>query len=241
MRGVVVSEQTGTPIPDVIVSAAPPGVNTRTDTTGVFRLVGLGSEEFELEFRRLGFSPLVLTVVLEDSVQVGDLGVVRLRPIATELEAIVVEAERDRRLADVGFYDRRRLGFGSFVDRKAIEEMNRERLTDVIKRMRGFIVTPNPNYLRPLPPKRSVFGLIIEPSAGMDTRRYIINSRRGSDCAVLVFVDGVSVGTTLDTDVDRYLHPLAVQGIELYTGAADLPVQFNKSGAECGVLVIWTR
>ena len=225
----------------MIVSAAPPGVNTRTDTTGVFRLVGLGSEEFELEFRRLGFSPLVLTVVLEDSVQVGDLGVVRLRPIATELEAIVVEAERDRRLADVGFYDRRRLGFGSFVDRKAIEEMNRERLTDVIKRMRGFIVTPNPNYLRPLPPKRSVFGLIIEPSAGMDTRRYIINSRRGSDCAVLVFVDGVSVGTTLDTDVDRYLHPLAVQGIELYTGAADLPVQFNKSGAECGVLVIWTR
>ena len=235
------SEQTGTPIPDVIVSAAPPGVNTRTDTTGVFRLVGLGSEEFELEFRRLGFSPLVLTVVLEDSVQVGDLGLVKLRPIATELEAIVVEAERDRRLADVGFYDRRKLGFGSFVDRDAIEEMNPGRLTDIIKRMRGFRVSPNHNYMKSLPPKRSVFGLIIEPSAGIDIRSYIISSKRGSDCAPLVFVDGVSMGTTLDTDVDRYLHPLAVQGIELYTGAADLPVQLNKSGAECGVLVIWTR
>jgi hypothetical protein len=229
----------------VIVTAVPPGLIVRTDTTGAFELVGLGRENFTIEFQRLGFAPVVLTVALDDSVQIGDLGTVNLRPIATPLEEIIVEAEgadHDAWLAAVGFYERRQLGSGSFVDRQAIEEMNPARVTDVVQRMGGFTVTLNPDYMKPLPAVRSVFGYVVRPSTGVDTRRYVIRSRRGRmGCAPLVFVDGVWAGSTADTDVDQHVHPSAVRAIEAYTGPSGLPSQFNREGAQCGALVVWTR
>ncbi len=245
LRGVVASEETGVPLSGVIVTAVPPGLTVRTDTTGAFELVGFGKESFTIEFQRLGFARLVLTVAWVDGVQIGDLGTVTLQPIATPLEGIVVEAEAgdpDRRLAGVGFYERRQLGFGSFADPQAIEEMNPTRFTDIVKRMSGFTVIPNQNYMRPLPELRSVFGHVIEPSNGVDTRRYIIKPRRGRQgCAPLVFVDGVWRGNTLDTDIDRHFHPSVVRAIEAYAGPADLPSEFNRFGADCGALVVWTR
>ena len=245
LRGVVVSEETGVPLSGVIVTAVPPRLIVRTDRTGAFELVGLRRGRFTIEFQRLGFARVVLTVAWVDSVQIGDLGTVTLQPIATPLEGIVVEAEAggpDRRLAGVGFYERRQLGFGSFVDPQAIEEMNPPRFTDIVKRMSGFTVIPNQNYMRPLPAERSVFGLVVKPSAGVDTRRYVIKSRRGrQDCAPLVFVDGVWRGNTFDTDIDRHFHPSAVRAIEAYAGPASLPAEFNRDGAECGALVVWTR
>jgi hypothetical protein len=32
-----------------------------------------------------------------------------------------------------------------------------------------------------------------------------------------------------------------IGGIEVYRSAAEIPPQFNGSGAACGVIVIWTR
>ena len=103
VRGIVRSQQTGAPISDVIVKAVPLGLTVRTDTAGSFQLLGIGAHEFVIQFRRLGFAPLTLTVRSEDSVEVGGLGTVTLEPVATRLEDIVVEGEaRDRRLINVG-------------------------------------------------------------------------------------------------------------------------------------------
>ncbi len=76
----------------------------------------------------------------------------------------------------------------------------------------------------------------------MDTRKTVIASRRGrTGCATALFVDGVFVGTTMDTDIDRYVNPVHIEGVEVYDGPAGLPAQFNKGNAPCGALVIWTR
>lgn len=244
VRGIVRSQQTGAPISDVIVRAVQLGLTVRTDTGGFFQLMGVGTREFVIQFRRLGFAPLTLTVRLEDSVDVGSLGTVTMEPVATRLEAIIVEGEAyNRRLINVGYYDRRKFGFGSFVDREAIEEMNPNRMTEVVRSMKGFTVVPNQNYMRPLPVKRTVFGHAVggRRGGGIDTRRYVIRPRRGRGCPALVFVDGIWVGNTIDTDIDRFVHPSAVLAIEAYSGPSIMPAEFNRSGAECGALVIWTR
>ena len=222
----------------------PLGLTVRTDTAGFFQLMGIGANEFVIQFRRLGFAPLTLTMRLEDSVEVGSLGTVTMEPVATRLEDIIVEGEgHNRRLINVGYYDRRKLGFGSFVEGEMIEEANPDRLTDVVRSMKGFSVVPNPNYMRRLPVKRSVFGYAVggRRGGGIDTRRYVIRPRRGRRCPALVFVDGLWVGNTIDTDIDRFVHPSAVLAIEAYSGPSDMPAEFNRSGAECGALVIWTR
>lgn len=69
VRGIVRSQQTGAPISNVIVRAASLGLTVRTDTAGFFQLMGIGAHEFVIQFRRLGFAPLTLTVRLEDSVE----------------------------------------------------------------------------------------------------------------------------------------------------------------------------
>jgi hypothetical protein len=32
-----------------------------------------------------------------------------------------------------------------------------------------------------------------------------------------------------------------IEGVEIYRGVASLPAQFNREGAECGVIVVWSR
>ena len=33
----------------------------------------------------------------------------------------------------------------------------------------------------------------------------------------------------------------AIEGIEVYTSAAQIPAQYNRTSHGCGVLLIWTR
>jgi hypothetical protein len=35
--------------------------------------------------------------------------------------------------------------------------------------------------------------------------------------------------------------PEHIAGIEVYTSAAQIPAKYNRTGAGCGVLLIWTR
>ena len=35
--------------------------------------------------------------------------------------------------------------------------------------------------------------------------------------------------------------PAQIEAIEVYTSAAQIPAQFNKTSNGCGVMVIWTR
>jgi hypothetical protein len=37
------------------------------------------------------------------------------------------------------------------------------------------------------------------------------------------------------------LLPSDVEGIEVYTGAGQMPVQYNKTSGGCGVMLIWSR
>jgi len=129
------------------------------------------------------------------------------------------------RLAE--FYQRRRAGFGSSMAREEFEPFSPARVSDVTRRMRGFTIVPNPQYLR-----------------RGDTRRYLFfNSRLGAgvNCPPLLFVDGVPVGTAATFDFDGSLPIEQLDALEMYNGSANIPIRFHLAGADCGVIAMWTR
>src|SRR6185503_3826580 len=90
---------------------------------GQFRIAGVRPRDSVLVLRRIGFVPLRVMIPQPGEGVAVDLGVLRMKPVATKLDRIAVEAEEVTRfplLAD--FYRRKQNNTGgSFITREDIE------------------------------------------------------------------------------------------------------------------------
>ncbi len=148
------------------------------------------------------------------------------------LDPVVVAAEREQP-KDVllrPFTLRREEGFGSFLTQEEFASWNPRETTDVLRRMRGVRVRPNPSY--------GVRG---------DTRRFLVESTRtvariqGGACPIVYFMNGLYYGNASDFDIDVMLAVTNIAAIEVYSGASQIPPVYNRPGAGCGVIAFWTR
>ena len=64
----------------------------------------------------------------------------------------------------------------------------------------------------------------------------LLNARTG--CRLSVYLDNVKVGVD---NLDAFVRPVEVAGVEVYKGAASLPAEFGGSDSRCGVAVVWTK
>jgi hypothetical protein len=140
-----------------------------------------------------------------------------LAPHPLQLDSISIEVESQSRMLDLmGFYDRRRVGLGKFVERKEIQERDPLRLADFLVTVPGVYVRDERVYLRG--------GLI---AGGL------LNQ---GPCPPKIYLDGVVVeGNDLD-----WISPDAVSALEVYRSTAEVPLQYGGPDASCGVILIWT-
>ncbi len=172
-----------------------------------------------LTVRRIGYAAVTDMLWVEDPSTDFELNV-RMSATAILMPEVVVLG--DRVIYEFGkmreFWQRRRLGEGHFITREEIEGQTALDTSDLL---------------------RSIPGLRIE-RFGLRTR--ILSARRGDVCQLGLFVDGIPlVG---DLDIDAYTSPDMIDGIEIYSGAATIPAQYNRSGgfgSSCGAIVVWTR
>ena len=142
----------------------------------------------------------------------------------------VVGTPRNRWLEFSGFYERRELGRGHFLEKDFIQERNPRRPTDLFRQIPGFRVMP----------------------VGDGTGANIILSRRFStmkpgskagQCGPTVYLDGLRVGKADNPatgSLDHILETNDILGIEAYVGVSQIPEQWRDSEAACGVIAIWT-
>jgi hypothetical protein len=110
------------------------------------------------------------------------------------------------------FEARRKLGFGHFITQFDIDKQNPRMLSDLLVGI----------------PSVEVGAL-----GGWPT-----NIRSG--CPFVVYIDGVRLPT--GSDFDGLSPPKGIAGIEIYSGAATIPVQYKPtSGSFCGVILLWSR
>jgi hypothetical protein len=187
----------------------------RSDAKGMFSLlVPLGDETFLI--RSPGYHPEAFqaTFVAGDTLRIG----IVLGSAPMVLPELVVVAENISYRGKMTGFATRMLSSGaprsSFLTRADIERLGLPRLVDHLL------------------------------STGVKLRR----DRRGRDyveCAhgrtsrpkVAYYIDGALVREDLDLSL---IDVGAVEGIEVYKSAAELPVQFNQSGYDCAV-VVWLK
>jgi len=211
----IVMDSAGTPIPGVEVTALKAAKVVRTDTAGRFSLSALPPGSSDFTFRRLAYSPLVLSILVPagdtTSVEVT-LGVTALR-----LTGVVVQEHAAQLRFLEEFESRRRRGFGHFVTRAQIERRNPLLLSDMMRAIPGAVVM-----------------------RGANGRAALRFARVGRDnCPPQFFVDGLQVdGFSIDD-----MPPDDVEGIEVYAGASEVPPEFNRMRGTtiCGTVAIWTR
>jgi hypothetical protein len=216
--GTVGDFQTGEPVAGAFVKIDG-NVSAITNESGRFRVV-LAPGSHQVDIRRLGYEPRTFAITLRPNVLEAELRMA-LSQVPRELPEVVVRAEGtklvfgDRR----AFYRRQRLGFGHFITRAQIELRQPQVVSDVL---------------------RSVPGVEVYQS-GIEDARIRMKGRLAS-CAYqqtpLVIIDGVEIPSP---SLDALVPVQFVEAMEVYTSPAQLPVEFNRARAACGVIVVWTR
>ena len=136
----------------------------------------------------------------------------RMTTSAVVLDSIAVTADFERRRVRMaGFERRRQVGIGTYLDRTDLKAKERQSLKTLLG-----------HYgIAEAPPLRS--------------RASSIN--RGCRAPQLI-VDGVRRPSLKDL---REFQVQDLEAIEVYTGTARVPLEFEWGDASCGVIVLWTR
>jgi hypothetical protein len=238
--GLVLDSLSGRPLDRAEVYFATLVGRARTGVDGRFRLEDIAARDSILVVRRIGYVARTVLVPPATTARMVDVGPVYLRPVATWLDAIAVEAEEVRRYPVLeGFYQRRRVlrGLGHFFTREFIERTAALRTSDVLRRSHKVEVECS----------RSSGGQCAATSRRARETRFVLRPRdstgagaendgiffQAGRCRMEVWVDGVRSPFDVDaTPVDW------IVGIEIYAGPAATPPIFG-AGA-CGVIAIWT-
>jgi TonB family protein len=216
----VVRDPTGMPLVSAEVRVEGTPVRVLTDARGMFAIRDLPSDSMRLIFRRLGFRPSALDVVLqaghEAEVEVQlDAAPQQLFPITVSARPEVFDA----RLS--GFYERLKQRGGHFITRQRLQRLTSHRFTDLLREVPGVKL------------------LTVGRGPSSATQRSV--RLRGADCPPQIFLDGFPA-TSGEFDLDM-LEPSTLEGIEVYHGMATVPAEFlaARGGERCGVVAIWTR
>lgn len=225
VRGLVLEVPSNRPIPDAQVVLWSDSVTTtnttRTDSTGHFLIKAPTPGTYVINVRKFGYmggqtGRLALTLPEEYEITIKTP---RVAPVLKTVK-VIAESERGREWLQ-GFDQRRKAGFGTFLDAHDVDARAATEVAEVFRGLPGVDVTPG------------AYG------------RYLLTSTRGgrslqnSACQMDVLIDG----SVTDQEVMfQMIRPRDIQAIEVYNGPSEVPTQFKRTySGSCGMVLIWTR
>jgi hypothetical protein len=216
LSGTVVAAERGQPVSGAHVSLTD-GPETRSNERGEWTLSDAPVGTRMLEIRALGFYPDRRQVNIVKSAPPVRVALSTFKAV---LDTVKVRATRlaDRHLS--GFQQRRRTGMGRFLTPEDIT-------------IRRPIVTSD--LFRMLP------GLSVERSPLGETM-VVMRGTFSERCSPEFYIDDRDLRDISADDVDDWVNPDDIAGIEVYTGAFT-PSQYQSGlhGNGCGSIVIWTK
>lgn len=202
---------------------------TVTDDEGRFEIRAPTPGSYYVYVNRLAFRSLVDgPFALREGEPLGVWVIMHPEPIPMEGVTGVVEG-RVQRLTSVGFYERKEAGFGHFLEREELRRRIGSYVTDVFRSLPQMAVhEPSPNLVGP--------GELVHPQ--------LLVRQGGRTCSPTLYVDGAEVhrgGVNSDAlRPDDFLQPEDLEAVEIYTGAASVPLRY-QARSPCGLVLVWTR
>jgi hypothetical protein len=220
---IIAREQgTGLPIPGAQVMVNGVGTVAVSDSMGRAHGMVVRTGVRLVQVQRVGYLPESFTAEFRPGEAVE--AEVDMQRAPVELEGLTVRGLMpSTTLRSVGFYDRRKVGFGRFVDS---EELYRRKDSYLSSLMRTI---PGVNVIACGPPACISGGYRLMASGGA--------SSMAPSCPMRIFLDGMQVR---NEDIDQ-LNVRALEGVEVYPRQAGIPAQYAGTGSSCGVVLLWTR
>lgn len=236
------------------VEIAPVSLRAQTDSAGRFRLRDVPKGRMRVVVRALGFAPDTADVEFEPNLTVVRDFLLADEPVELAGVRVTGEAPAVGSAAIRDFEERRRRGIGRFLDRSQISRFDNNRTGSLLRTVAGVDVKVGGSKAwisggRALGSGRGAFSQVRKEDV-LD--RQDIAAGAPLACYMDVYVDGALVynSSVLTNrraqeasplfDVNS-IPPSEIEAIEVYTGSAQIPPQYNKTGGGCGVLLIWTR
>ncbi|MES2521101.1 MAG: carboxypeptidase regulatory-like domain-containing protein [Gemmatimonadota bacterium] len=214
LSGRVVEASDGRPLVGAVVGLMN-GPRTRTDAQGEWSISNAPTGSRTIEIRAVGHYPEQRVVdVLDGAPPLR----VALATFQSVLDTLKVRATRTGPRNLEGFQQRRRAGVGRFLTPDDIARRQPIAASDIL---------------------RLIPGLYLERSADGDdvlTMRGQFSER----CVPAIYMDGREMRGMTSADIDLYMRPDAIAGIEVYV-TGQVPPQFDPGMSDCGSIVIWTK
>lgn len=187
----------------------------RTEADGRFTIRNAPTGSRQLDLAAVGRTPVstIVDVMADEPAFVS----ASLRTV-TNLEAMRVTASGTLRRAALQFEERRKQGFGSYMDSTAIAK--RGTMAAVFYGMPGVTVQRQAGTSN-----ARLFALYL-PSTGTD------------QCMATLFLDGVMQA---DQEIMSTLFPGDIAAVEVYQQRLTVPTEFMNRNAMCGVVLVWTK
>lgn len=217
LRGKVVNAN-GTPMPNVRVEVEGTVSRALTNAEGAFSLGELPSGTQSVIARQMGFAPVTQPVEL--STREPTVTTITMSKPVQMLDPVIVRAEADQGLDNIGYTQRKKGLSGTFMDAEEIMKRGPNILTDVFRTVPSLRVVPV-----------SPYDYEVQSSRG---------NMLGGNC-VKYWLDGNPYDAVFPGDVDRMIPPYDIAAIEVYNGST-VPIQFtNANSSNCSVIVIWSK
>lgn len=230
IAGRVLTDSSRTPIVAAELIIAGSTARAVTDSAGRFVLRDVPGGRRFLVARALGFHPETSQVELFDDESLSReiflkrritmLGEVNVRDSAPAIVPAKLREFNERRRASVG---------GQFLDSTVIAKWVNRRTGDLFSTLSGVDV------------KRGGSAAFLSGSRAPPSIRAGVSSSRPPPCFMDIYLDGAPVALGNRAFDVNSLGLNHIAAIEVYSGPANTPPQYNRTSNGCGVVLIWTR
>ena len=249
LRGIVRDAATAAPVPNAevtvswkrlattgpAVSVSEPYAKTRSDSAGRYWICGLpdGVRATARATANAMKSPAAELLVTGGTLAVMDIGL-GAPPAIVAASAMTVKPTTGN-AAMMAVERRRRRGGGAYLTRADIERSNAQRLTDLLRTMPNVSVLSDDNGQTIVELRRGQQFTYDpgRPGGAPDPGRMAVKH-----CPAKFYIDGLLVDGS--SAIDNTVRPKELHVVEVYSHG-QVPIEIVASGAECGVVLFWTR
>jgi len=229
-----VVDSAGHPVKSAVVETDDPPKAVVSNDSGFFRFAELPAGPITVRVRRIGFEGIEFQIRLpaDSTVSIG----VKLVPTAQILEAVQVDANAEAlhpQLAQTGFYQRMRAGWGHMI---TPEEIDKKRKS-----------VPTASTLL-----QDIIGIkVAHGQGGQGSKgrggggggaRILGKTPTGADCNMNFINNGQPVKLQAGETFDMFFSVNEIYAIETYSHAAEIPAEYQQllGNDFCGAVVVWT-
>ena len=232
-----VVDSAGHPVRAAIVETDDPPKAVVSNDSGFFRFAELPAGPITVRVRRIGFAGIEFQLRLpsDSTVSIG----VTLFPAAQLLAAVEVDAGAEAahpQLAQTGFYQRMRAGWGHMITPEEIDKRRASAPTasSLLQDIVGITVKHGQTGGRG--------GRSGRAGGGGGGAMILGKTPQGADCMMNFIMNGQPVKLQAGETFDMFFSVNELYAIETYAHAAEIPAAYQQllGNDFCGAVVVWT-